>query len=87
MNIDDISITDYKDNSGVEEIKSLQWMSYSTLGGLVVETSEAIDVEIYSMDAVKVYGSIVGQGKTIVSLEKGVYIVVAGDEAKKVIVK
>lgn len=87
LNIDDISITDYKDNSGVEEIKSLQWMSYSTLGGLVVETSEAIDVEIYSMDAVKVYGSIVGQGKTIVSLEKGVYIVVAGDEAKKVIVK
>lgn len=87
LNIDDISITDYKDNSSVDDIKNAQWLTYSTQRGLVIETAEPIVVEIYSMDAVNVYDSSVKPGKTIVPLENGVYIVVAGDEAKKVIVK
>ena len=87
LNIDDISITDYKDNSSVDDIKNAQWLTYSTQRGLVIETAEPIVVEIYSMDAVNVYDSSVEPGKTIVPLENGVYIVVAGDEAKKVIVK
>lgn len=85
--IDDVSITDYKGNSGVEDIKNAQWLAYSTQRGLVIETAEPIAVEIYSMDAVNVYDSSVEPGKTIVPLENGVYIVVVGEEAKKVIVK
>ena len=87
LNIDDISITDFNASSAIENVGIAQWLSYSTVGGLVIDTPSVVDVEIYSMDAVKVCDSRVEQGKTVVPLEKGIYIVVSGDVAKKVIVK
>ena len=86
--IDDVSISDYIGDSDVETVTSLSWIAYSVEGGgLVVNTVSPIEVEIYSMEAVKVYHSLLSQGENFVRLEKGVYVVVAGDEAKKVIVK
>lgn len=85
--IDDISITDYSENSALTNITASEWLTYVVSGVLVVDTNIPIDVEIYSMEAVKVYDGRITQGKTSISLEKGVYIVVSGNEAKKVVVK
>lgn len=85
--IDDISITDYSENSALTNITASEWLTYVVSGVLVVDTNVPIEVEIYSMEAVKVYDGRITQGKTSISLEKGVYIVVSGNEAKKVVVK
>lgn len=85
--IDDVAISDYVIASGVEQLETWQWMAYSVAGGIMIDTPVSMDVEIYSMEAVKVYGSQVSAGKTVVPLEKGVYIVLGEDKAKKVIVK
>ncbi|MBQ7941056.1 MAG: endonuclease [Muribaculaceae bacterium] len=85
--IDDVAISDYVTASGVEQLETWQWMAYSVAGGIMIDTPMSMDVEIYSMEAVKVYGSQVSAGKTVVPLEKGVYIVLGEDKAKKVIVK
>lgn len=87
LNIDDISITDYNATSSVDVIENSRWLAYPMIGGLAIETSENIDVEIYSMEAVKVYNARVVKGKSYIQLDKGLYVVVVGDEAKKVIVK
>ncbi len=85
--IDDISITDHLVSSGVETVGTdgTDWLAYSSNGGLTIEAYSQMDVEVYSMDAVMVYGGKVQQGKTTLSLASGVYIVVSGDTAKKVV--
>lgn len=85
--IDDISITDYSENTALTDVTTSGWLAYAVPGTLVIDTNKPIDVEIYSMEAIKVYDGKATQGKTLISLDKGVYVVVSGDEAKKVVVK
>lgn len=87
LNIDDISITDYVEPSGIDEVNAGGWLAYAVDGGIEVVTDSEIQVEIYSMDAVKVHDARLQHGRTFVELEKGLYIVLGNDVAKKVIVK
>lgn len=87
LNIDDVAITDYS-AGGVESITADGWDAYSTSAGiLTIDSRNSLRFEVYSFDAVKVYDDTVAAGKTGIDLPKGIYIVVTGDCAKKVIVK
>lgn len=86
LNIDDVSITDF--SSGVNDITADGWDAYSTSAGqLTIDSRSALRFEVYSFDAVKVFDATVSTGKTGIELPKGIYIVVTGDNANKVIVK
>ena len=87
LNIDDIAITDYSDYSAIDETSVPNWIAYSIENGLVIEASKTIDIEVYSMEGKKISNKTVSPGKTKILLDKGLYIVINGDVAKKVVVK
>lgn len=87
LNIDDISITDYK-SVGIADIAADGWDVYSSgAGQLVIDTRNEQRIEIYSFDATKVYDAVPAVGKSIIELPQGIYIVVSGNASKKIIVK
>lgn len=85
--IDDIAISDYSVESSVTNVgeSDNNWHAYAVDGSLVIDSKADIDIEVYSMDAVMTYGGKARAGRTAISLASGVYIVVSGDTAKKVI--
>ena len=84
--IDDISISDYT-QSGIESAHVESWDAYSSNGEIIIESSANAEIAVYAMDAIKVYSTTVGNGTVSVKLPKGVYIVVNGDDNRKVIVR
>lgn len=87
LNIDDVEITDYSDNSSVNEIAVLDWIAYGVENGVEIEASSPMLIEVYSMEGMKIYSRIVSPGKNKIQLDKGVYVIVSDDDSKKVIVK
>lgn len=86
LNIDDVKITAYT-QSGVEDItEDTSWDAYCANGIVRIEVSEPANIKIYTTDARQVYGKEIG-GNTSVSLPAGYYIVVKGNDSRKVIVK
>lgn len=86
LNIDDISITDYTGSVDVAEGRA--WDAYSPSAGLLlVESDGNTPIEIYSFDATKVYDATPDACRTLLPLQRGVYIVVSGTNSKKVVVK
>lgn len=85
INIDDISISDYVGSVTSPSIST--WDAYSSNGELVIESAGNELITVYSMDAISVYRDTPQAGKTFVKLTPGVYVVVGGNEGKKVIVK
>ena len=89
VNIDDISITDYTGTTSVESLTDggRTWDAFATSAGrLTLTASQPCVIEIYNIDARQVYGGNVS-GSATVELDRGIYIVVCGNQSKKVIVK
>lgn len=87
LNIDDVTITDFR-SGGVADNAYEQWDAYpSATGHLEFTTGKDCRLEIYSIDATKVVDKEVVAGKTSVELPAGIYIVVSGEKSKKVIVR
>ncbi len=85
VNIDDMKITSY--NSSVAKVDAeSNWDAYCRGGQLVIETAEATDINIYTIDAREVYNATVS-GETVVALPIGYYIVVNGNDSRKVAIK
>ena len=86
LNIDDIAITDYTSSVGGITVGKT-WDAFAVNGGVIVQSDCDDLVEIYSIDAVNVYRSIPSSDRVLIPLEKGAYIVVYGNDSRKVIVK
>ena len=87
LNIDDVEITDCVEGSSIDETKVAPRLAYSVKGGLEIDAPKAMEVEVYSVEGVRVYNKMVLPGKTKIQLDKGLYVVVNGDDSKKVVVK
>lgn len=85
ISLDDIAISDYTASVTVPTVSA--WDAYSSNGELVIESAGNESITVYSMDAISVYQDIPQVGKTFVKLTPGVYVVVGGNEGKKVIIK
>lgn len=87
LNIDDVSITDYVTPSAVDMTQVGGWIAYGVKGGIEVNTSKNITMEVYSIDGDKVNEMDLQPGVHHMHLVQGVYILVSGEVGKKVIVK
>ncbi|MCH4155601.1 MAG: endonuclease [Muribaculaceae bacterium] len=86
FNIDDISLTDFANSSVSSVSAAASWDAYSRVGSVVIVSDARRMVEIYSLDARLVYKAKVQRGESVVALPQGLYVVVSGNSAKKVIV-
>lgn len=85
VNIDDFSISDY--TSSVENVTTTSnWDAYICNGQVMVETQSPAEISIYTTDAKLVYNQTISTN-TSISLPQGIYIVVNGNDSRKVIVK
>lgn len=86
VNIDDVSISDYA-LTGIDGLSAeTPWTACCRDGVLVVETVSPMMVSVYSTDATLRYSGIV-DGQVTVDLVPGLYVVVAGDDSRRVIVR
>lgn len=86
INIDDIAMTDYAPTS-LNQTKDRTWDAYAQQGKLVLEMDADRLVKVFSANAATMYQQEVAEGITRITLPQGMYIVVSGDHAKKVIIK
>lgn len=87
FNIDDISITDYKVSTIIENVvNNRTWDAYANGRYMILESSKATDFEVYDIDA-RLVKRITSNGRTSLTLPVGMYIVSADGASKKVIVK
>lgn len=88
INVDNVQITDYSMSGGVSDIEAADkaWDAYCSAGKLVVETEADANIYIYNLEAETVFNGIICGTKKI-DLAKGVYVVVNGENSRKVIVK
>ncbi len=85
VNLDDVTITAY--TSSVTNVEGVaKWDAYCRGGQLHIETAEAADINVYTIDAREVYNATVS-GETVVNLPEGYYIVVNGNDSRKVAIK
>lgn len=86
-NIDDISVSDYK-QSAVEAIDSYRtWTAYSHNGSLVIDNrGPERPFAVYSIDGVTLFEGSVGASLTL-SLPANLYIVADSEDARRVVVK
>ena len=82
-----MTITDFTVPSGaVDQTLSEKWDAFARGGKIVVELQQPATISIYTLDARKVFEKTLKSGKEI-AMPRGVYIVVCGDDNRKVIVK
>ena len=86
LNIDDIAMSDYV-NTGIHNTEKSAWDAYSHNGKLILEMGTPQLVKVYAADAATMYMDTPKAGNTSLSLPSGLYIIVCGDQSKKVIVK
>ncbi len=87
LNIDDISITDYKVSTVIDNVINGQnWDAYVHGHNLILESGKSCKFEVYDMEARLVHKAQVN-GRSNVTLPSGIYVVCVGKESKKVIVK
>lgn len=85
--IDNIKITPAI-GSGIGNVNGAPraWDAYSLSGNLVIETGKEALFTIYTIDARSVYSNTIGDTTTI-PLPAGYYIIVSGDDAKRVVIR
>lgn len=86
INLDDIAMSDYI-QTGIYPENAASWDAYCGKGKLVLEMGMRQPVKVYSANAVTMYQDTPGVGITTLPLPAGLYIVVCGDQSKKVIIK
>ena len=72
--------------TSVEHINKNAVSIHSNPNGISVESNEMVPVVVYSVAGQKVYESNV-QGYMQINLNKGIYIIKAGEAANKIIVR
>lgn len=88
--IDNIAAADYSAVGAVDELYYHSWDAFARGGQLIIENRqpEAAEFSVYGIDGIaRLDGQILPSGETSVSLPAGLYIVVSGDFARRVVVK
>lgn len=86
--VDDISLTDYTSGVSVTTDDFRTWDAYAVGHTLVIENrNDSREFEVYSVDGMLIHSVTVGNAAATRSLSPGLYIVVADDFARKVLVK
>lgn len=86
--IDDLSVSDYSGISAVQELEYHSWDAYCRAGELVIENGDAANnFTVYGIDGLTYYSECPGTGTFSVNLPAGLYIVVANDFSRRVVVK
>ncbi len=89
-NIDDIAITDNPNAKAATPVQQFTdgrtWEAVSSGNGITVTTARKATIEIYNLDAQEVARFKIN-GMRTVDLPAGTYVVVAGKQSKKVVVK
>lgn len=89
LNIDDISITEFIDDTAVPTISAAaDWKAVPARGGVLVTAPQGSHVVTYSLDARVVADTIVASRPQLVPLPSGIYIVtLSNTQGRKVVVK
>ena len=74
-----------EDKSGVAGLENDAIRVYAANGMVCVDASDVVDVHVYDLAGVEIYGEAVQSAR--VELSAGIYVVKAGDKVEKVIVK
>jgi len=86
--VDDIALTDYSAGVSATTEDYHTWDAYALNGELVIENNtESRTFNVYAIDGTEYLSSTIGAVTVRKSLPKGIYIVVADDFARKVLVK
>lgn len=87
--IDNISISNYNDMQGINELEYHSWDAFCRDGQLIVECREgAAPVSIYGVDGITwTANEQLAPGEHSFDLPKGLYIVVSNDFSRRVLVK
>ena len=86
--IDNIGISDYTGVTAIDGVNISEWDAFCRGGKLVIESStDARPVAVYGMDGLTWYSGKIAAGETEINLSAGLYIVVSGDRARRVLVK
>ena len=87
LNIDDITITDYKASTVVDNVVANRgWDAIASGNHLILESGEELTFEVYDLEA-RLVARVKVNGRATLPLASGIYVVTAGNDAKKVIVK
>lgn len=84
VNIDDLGMSDY--GTGIVQVNTSSFDAFVRQGKLVVETATQQNIQVYTADAMLVFEGRV-EGSRTVKLTQGLYIVVCGDQSRKIIIK
>ena len=90
--IDDLRISDYRGESGVEAANGAEyhsWDAYCRNGQLILESDgrSSDRAMVYSTDGTECHSSLLAPGETVVDVAPGLYIVVVRDFARRVLVR
>ena len=84
INIDDITMDDYEDPSGLKKHTESGCIIHSSQGVLTVVTSEKSVLSLYSLQGTLIMQVGVEEGENSYSLSSGAYIVKVGTQTKVV---
>lgn len=88
FNIDDIAYSKYAPTSiNKNQAEDYAWDAYVRQDKLMLEVNKPGLFNIYTANAATVYSEMLSKGSISISLPSGMYIVVCGDKAKKVVIK
>ncbi|MDE5607831.1 MAG: endonuclease [Muribaculaceae bacterium] len=88
--IDNISATDCSAVGAVDELYYHSWDAFARDGQLIIENrgAEPAEFSVYGIDGISRLDAVsLPAGETVLELPKGLYIVVSGDFARRVVVK
>lgn len=86
--IDNISISNYTEINAIEELEYHSWDAFCRGGRLIIECRDkAEQVAVYSIDGITWISGLLAAGQHEYILPKGLYIVVSGDFARRVLIK
>ena len=85
VNIDDIAISNYVQAS-IDNASADQWDAYSLDGKICIEPAKPSHACIYSLDGRQVWAKSISQPESV-ALDKGIYIVVIGNDSRKVVLR
>ena len=87
--LDDVSLTGSFGALGDVISERRVWDAYNLDGDLAVDVAaaEAIDVNVYSLDGIRRASLAAAPGITRIELPVGLYIVVVGDDSRRVVIR
>lgn len=89
MCFDNISMTNYRGNSGIDGVESdyKSWDAYCRDNRLCIELAHDSNVAVHGVDGITYVNQNIKAGNTAFDLKPGLYIVVVDDFSRRVVVK